>query len=143
MKLLVALDDAKLAEELMRSITAQFSPASTEIHLLHVLQPISVSTPPQMARSFIPELEGEKKRAQELLDTVARRIAQVGFKVESSMEQGDPREAIIDAAMQRHTDLIIIGSRGGGDVSRFFLGSVAESVIRHAPYSVQVVRIQR
>src|SRR5579872_6663788 len=113
MKLLVAIADAKSAEELMRSITAQFSPSSTEIHLLHVLQPISVSTPPQMARSFTPELEGEKKQSQELVDTVAAGIAQGGFKIESSIEKGDPREAIIDAAMQWHADLIIIGSRAG------------------------------
>jgi len=55
MKLLVAIADAKSAEEIARAVTAQFSRATTEIRVLHVLQPISVSTPPQMARSFTPE----------------------------------------------------------------------------------------
>jgi len=143
MKLLVAIADMKSAEEIARSVTAQFSPATTEIRLLHVLQPISVSTPPQMARSFTPELEDEKKRAQELVDTAAAQITKAGFKVDSSIEKGDPREAIIDAATQGHVDLVVLGSRGAGKVNRFLLGSVAESVMRHAPCSVQVVRIPR
>src|SRR5581483_4951335 len=104
MKLLVAIADSKSAEEIARFVTAQFSPATTEIRLLHVLQPISVSTPPQMARSFTPELEDEEKRSQELVDKTVRQIKKAGFKVEPSIEKGDPREAIIDAAKDWHAD---------------------------------------
>jgi nucleotide-binding universal stress UspA family protein len=35
----------------------------------------------------------------------------------------------------------VVGSYGSGGVRRFLLGSVAEAVARHAPYSVEIVRI--
>ena len=141
MKVLVGIADSKSAEEILPSLVSQFPPATTEVRLLHVLQPISFSTPPQMARAFTPELESLNKQAQGLLASAASRIAQAGFKADSLIEKGDVREAIIDAAARWHADLILIGSRGSANLGRFLLGSVAESVMRHAPCSVQVVRV--
>jgi nucleotide-binding universal stress UspA family protein len=140
MRVLVGIADSKSAEQVLQTVVTQLSPAKTEVRLLHVLQPISVSSPPQMDRAFTPELEAEKKAAQELIDSITARVANAGFKVDALIEKGDVRETIIDAAAQWHADLIVIGSRGAASVNRFLLGSVAESVIRHASCSVQVVR---
>ena len=143
MKVLVGIADAKSAEEILRAVAKQFPPATTEVRIMHVLEPISVSTPPQMARSFTPELAEEKKHAEQLIDNATAEITKAGFQADSLLEKGDAREAIIDAAAQWHADLIMIGSRGAGNLSRFLLGSVTESVLRHAPCSVQVVRPSR
>lgn len=45
-----------------------------------------------------------------------------------------------DAAVQRPSDLIVIGSHGRTGLQRFFLGSVSDGVVRHAKCSVEVVR---
>jgi nucleotide-binding universal stress UspA family protein len=47
---------------------------------------------------------------------------------------------IIDHAAEWHADLIVAGSHGWEGLNRFLLGSVSESVVRHAPCSVEVVR---
>jgi len=63
------------------------------------------------------------------------------FKVDSVIDKGDVKETILDSAIQWHADLIVVGSHGSGGVRRFLLGSVAEAVARHAPCSVEIVRI--
>lgn len=50
-------------------------------------------------------------------------------------------DAIIDYAEQEKVDLIIIGSKGLSQSSRFKMGSVAAKVVKHSPCSVHVVKI--
>lgn len=49
-------------------------------------------------------------------------------------------DAIIEFAEHEKTDLIVIGSRGLSQSSRFKMGSVASKVVRHSPCSVYVVK---
>ena len=63
-----------------------------------------------------------------------------GLRVETAVSDGDPRSAIVDAAREWGADLIIVGSHGYTGVKRWLLGSVAQSVVSHAPCSVEVVR---
>lgn len=59
-------------------------------------------------------------------------------EVRTEVRRGNPAEEILEAAVAEATDLIVVGSRGLGAVARFFLGSVAERVARHAPCPVLV-----
>ena len=53
--------------------------------------------------------------------------------------EGDPRTALLDVAEERGADLIVVGSRGLGPVSKLVLGSVASSLIHQSPVPVTVV----
>ena len=57
-----------------------------------------------------------------------------------SVEIGDPAEEISLEAKHNPAGLIIVGSHGRRGLSRFFLGSVAERVVRHAPCPVLVFK---
>jgi nucleotide-binding universal stress UspA family protein len=140
MKILVGVDDSKFSEEALRAIVAQFRPQSTEIRLLHVLQSIAISAPPQMSARYAPELEDQGKQARELLDRAAKTLRSAGFKVDTAIEKGDVRLKIIDSAAEWNADLIVIGSHGRSDIPRLLLGSVAEFVARNALCSVEIVR---
>lgn len=48
-------------------------------------------------------------------------------------------EAIIDKAQESGSDLIVMGTHGHSPVRHFFLGSVAEMVVRYAPCPVMVL----
>jgi nucleotide-binding universal stress UspA family protein len=58
---------------------------------------------------------------------------------ESVIAEGDPRTALLDVAEERGADLIVIGSRGLGPVSKLVLGSVASSLIHHSHVPVTVI----
>jgi nucleotide-binding universal stress UspA family protein len=49
-------------------------------------------------------------------------------------------EAIINYASVTNSDLIIMGTKGKTGLKRFLMGSVADSVVRHAHSPVFVVR---
>jgi nucleotide-binding universal stress UspA family protein len=54
-------------------------------------------------------------------------------------EAGDPRAAIIDQAISKKADLIVMGTHGRRGFKRLLLGSVTEAVLREAPCPVLTV----
>jgi len=140
MKILAAIDDSHFSETAIDGISQYFKPQSIEIRVLHVLTPIVLSDIPQMSRGYAPELEDEAKAARALVEKHAARLRAEGYAAEAAVETGDVREEILDAAADWHADLILLGCHGHKGMTRLLLGSVAESVIRHATCSVLVVR---
>ena len=141
MKILLAVDDSKFSDAALRVLIAQIPPQGTEVLVVHVVGPITLSPPPQMSAGYAPELESRVKDGRELVEREAQRLRAAGFKADGAVENGDIREKIIDAAAEWRADLIVMGSHGPGGVQRFLLGSVAEHVARHARCSVEIVRI--
>jgi nucleotide-binding universal stress UspA family protein len=63
-----------------------------------------------------------------------------GVKAEGVTIIGRPYEAIVNAAKQKHADLIIVGSHGRRGLERLLMGSVTERVIGHTESGVIVVK---
>jgi nucleotide-binding universal stress UspA family protein len=141
MKVLVAVDDSKFSKAALEAVIAQFRAGDTEVRVIHIVEPVALSAPPQMAPGYAPELRDQVKEAEELVERSAKTLRAAGFKVDAKAGQGDIREKIIDAAAEWHADIIVIGSHGRSAIRRFLLGSVPEFVARHAHCSVLIVRI--
>lgn len=79
----------------------------------------------------------------ELLDAVSRRAADLGAKVDHTVEGfegvGGTARVIIDVAEEEEADLIVVGSAGPSAWTGALLGSVAMRVLHHAPCPVTVV----
>jgi len=142
MRILVAVDDSKFSEAAADAVVSQYPPGSSEIRVVHVLQPIAVSVPPQMAPGYTPELAARIKEAESLVERIAQKLRAGGFRVEGQVVKGDVREGIVDTAKEWKADLVILGSHGRTGLRRLLLGSVAEFVARHAPCSVEIVRME-
>lgn len=141
MKVLIGIDNSKFSENVIQAVVNQFRPKNTEVLVLHVLQPIAAMAPPEMAQGYAPELEDQKKPARALVERIAKKLRRVGFKAHTAVEIGDvERVSILDTAAEWHADLIAVGSHGQRGIESFLLGSVAESVARHAKCSVEIVR---
>jgi len=141
MKILVAVDDSKFSEAAVGAVISQYGPAEAEVRVVHVVQPVAVSTPPQMSPGYAPELAVQAKDAEKLVERVAQKLRGAGFRAEGQVARGDIREGVVDMAKEWKADLIVLGSHGRTGVTRFLLGSVAEFVARHAPCSVEIVRM--
>jgi nucleotide-binding universal stress UspA family protein len=140
MKILLGVDDSRFSADLVRAVVNQFRPRDTEVRVLHVLQPVALSAPPEMTAGYASELESEEKPAHDLVERVAKELRSAEFTTDTAVETGDVRESIIDAAAAWHADLIVVGSHGQSGLRLFLLGSVAEFVARHATCSVEIVR---
>ncbi len=141
MKVLIGVDDSKCSEGVIQTVVTQLRPENTDVLVLHVLEPISLGAPPEMAQGYAPELEEQKRRAHELVGRFAKKLRGAGFEASTTVEIGDVRVSILDTATECHADLIVIGSHGRRGIERFLLGSVAESVARNAKCSVEIVRV--
>jgi nucleotide-binding universal stress UspA family protein len=137
MKVLLAIDDSKFSEAAARAIIDHMPPEPTEVCVLHVAEM------PVVPYSYVgPVREESLKMSKELVERTGEQLGKAGYKVQTVVEEeGDPRVKIIDRAAHWKADLIVMGSHGRKGLDRFMMGSVAESVVRHARCSVLVVRI--
>ena len=146
MRILLALDDSECSAAATRAVIEQFAPAHTHVDLVHA-DDWPQGMPPSMsfaegssaALSILGLHKLRRSNAAALLASASEELRRAGFTTAASLREGDPRQAIVDCAKEWHADLIVIGSHGKRGLDRM-LGSVSDSVARHAPCSVQLVR---
>src|SRR5215210_6318944 len=79
--------------------------------------------------------------AQELLDEQVERIKAAGGNIaQAHLRMGGAAEEIVKMGEEIGAGLIVVGSRGLGGMRRALMGSISDSVVRHAHYPVLVVR---
>lgn len=124
----------------------QFRTQGAEVRVLSVVEPISVYVSADAFPHFTPQVaeieEDRKVQATDLVNRVAKELQDAGFQSSKTVDFGDAKTIIIDNATQWGADLIVLGSHGWKGLNRFLLGSVSDAVARHAPCSVEIVRVQ-
>lgn len=76
------------------------------------------------------------REAQRELDAKLASMLRRYPKTESVLVEGEPRQCIIDAGVERGADLIVMGTHGRRGLAHVFLGSVAERIVRSSPVPV-------
>lgn len=144
MKIVLAIDGSSSSRAATDALAMQMRPEGAEVLVLEVVEPIIYSTPPQMAAGYAPELaetlREELSQARASVEGAAEILRAKGFNVKTRVVEAEVRGGILDVAVEWQADLIVLGSHGRTGISRFLLGSVAESVARHAACSVMIVR---
>jgi nucleotide-binding universal stress UspA family protein len=135
MKILLPVDGSAFSDAAVSSVVSTIRPAEVEILVLQVADVRAMRTPPSWSKASNPFADAKQSVAR-----AAETLRAAGFAVTTRIVEGEVRSAILDVAAQEHADLIVLGSHGRTGLSRFALGSVAESVVRHAHCSVTVVR---
>jgi nucleotide-binding universal stress UspA family protein len=124
-----SLHAARMALELAQNTGAQLT-------LAHVTVP--VMAPPDLPFSA-PMLQEETQKAGErLLEDVARELGRMDLPRVNLL--GNPAELLADLAERESYDLIVVGSKGRGAVSRVLIGSVTDRLVHISKKPVLVVR---
>lgn len=100
---------------------------------LSIYHPDSVDVP-----KFNADLK--ENRDKELRQLIKDNFPEDKSKFQILIKEGYPSEAILETAESQGADLIVIGNKGRGNISRTLFGSVAEKVFRHSPIPVVSVR---
>ena len=85
-------------------------------------------------------LRAAEEHSEVLLKQFCHDIVQHYGEVHYHVRKGDPFEAILDAAEDLRTDLVVLATHGRTGVKRLVIGNVAEKVVRHAPCPVLTVK---
>jgi nucleotide-binding universal stress UspA family protein len=151
-KILVSLDGSTFSEAMLQNAVEFARMMEAELWLIRVIQPMILGnlTVPEPAvgsvtPSAIAQLESwheqRKKEAAGYLQKLGESLRSPSLKVRTSVVSHEqPAVAILNEARTQGADLIAIETHGRGGLSRFFLGSVADKVIRGANIPVLVHR---
>jgi nucleotide-binding universal stress UspA family protein len=84
--------------------------------------------------------EAARRSAAKSLSTRLPPSAVKGIDVERVVLEGDPASVIVGLAKSRDASALVISTHGRTGLRHFFLGSVAERVLRHTTCPVLLVR---
>jgi nucleotide-binding universal stress UspA family protein len=141
--ILLATDNSEEAKLATQAATELSSETGSEVHVVYVLPAPTQLIGHRLLSGEAREsaLAGAERDAETFLKEQAEQIRANGGKVaETHFRSGDPDKEILRTAESIGVGLIVIGSRGLGAISRALLGSVSESVVKHAHCPVLVVR---
>ena len=131
-KLLVATDGSLFSEGAVREAISFAKKCSSMLYVM--------SAVPRYEISGVDVFEKEEEEAIEHLDSAKGRALREGLNCETVLAHGDePHRLIVDVAVARRVDMIVIGRRGRRGLMKVLMGSVAAKVIGHAPCKVLVV----
>ena len=138
-RILVATDGSREAELAVTTAADLAKSTDSELHVLHVGEVPLVYHPERHA--YQAEYEEHEKEAQQLLEAQVDRIEGASAsEAQAHLRMGRADEEIVELAQSIDAGLIVMGSRGHGRLRRALVGSVSESVVRHAHCPITIVR---
>src|SRR5215204_5910668 len=131
-KVLVATDGSREAQLAAQTAADLSQKTNSELHVVHVFGIAHVGPPvyPEATTLQSVELEAEVQKIRSGGATVAG----------EHLIEGRVAPGIVGLAEELGAGLIVMGSRGLGGIRRALMGSVSDSVVRHAHCPVMVVR---
>jgi nucleotide-binding universal stress UspA family protein len=148
-KILLATDGSEEAQLALSTAVDQANSTNSELHLVSV-GPWSPDPGYHMHEmsfrweTYEEVVEAIGKETQQILDEQVKKVEEAGGTVqEAYVRRGRKDQEIVRLAEEIGAGLIVIGSRGRAGVRRALMGSVSDSVVRHAHCPVLVVRKQK
>jgi len=140
-KALVAVDQSDFSQAL---IAFSFNYAKTmgidQLDFMHVMTYQDMNVPGYMEYSARLDEDKIKNDITEMIEKGHAESGVDSIPYDLIITSGTPYAEIVETAEKNNYELILIGHRGLSNVERFFIGSVAAKVARHAPCDVLVHR---
>ena len=136
-KILVAVDHSEISDRAVLAARDLALLSKGEVWVLHLREREMASrTPGAIADETMDE-------AKASVQTIVDKLTAAGVKARGEVRNtlfGYAGREIVDDATQHGVDVIVMGSRGRGDLAGLILGSTAHKVIHLADRPVLVVR---
>lgn len=111
------------------------------VHLLHVY-PLDVFVGPDGGLTLTPEIVAKiAEQSTAGLEKLAAPWRERGHAVAVHVREGMAAEETLRFATAQKADLVVVGTHGRTGLSRMFMGSVAERIVRTSPIPVLTVRL--
>jgi nucleotide-binding universal stress UspA family protein len=150
-RILLASDGSESAAYAAEVAVELSKETHSELHVLYLGEDSTASLVPQAAdpawvvQEDLAPLEEQGQQfeqvARRTLDAEVQQVRAVGGTVaQAHLRMGRPAAEIVELAEDLEVGLVVVGSRGLGGIRRALMGSVSDSVVRHAHCLVLVVR---
>lgn len=138
--ILVPVDFAPPSEAALRYALKLAAASAAALHVCHII-PVPHVLDVLYERGFEVQ-EGVtliEQKARQRIDTI-RQTAGSPLEIQLHCSEGEARDGVLEWAEKLNADLIVMGTHGRQGAKRFFMGSVAEAVVRHAFCPVVTLR---
>ncbi len=152
-RILLASDGSESAAHATPVAVELSKKTHSELHVLYVgedaystpLPYPEAADPAWVVQEDLAPLEEQGQQfeqvARQTLDAEVQKVRAVGGTVaQAHLRMGTPAAEIVELAEELEVGLVVVGSRGLGGIRRALMGSVSDSVVRHAHCMVLVVR---
>lgn len=138
-KVLVATDFSEIADAALAYGSALAKQFGARLHVIHVTENVFMMN--VGAAGYVTDMTAiQKEIDEEAQAQLATRTAAIEPRPTTAViSGGPPAYSIVDYARDNTIDIVVVGTHGRGGMSRMFLGSVAEHVVRMAPCPVLTV----
>ena len=143
-RILLATDGSEEAEQALKTAVDLADCTESELHVVTVAREYHPAhfEVPETGRLLDEARRALEREAREVLDGQVKKIEEAGGTVaEAHLRKGGHRDReIVRVGEEIGAGLIVMGSRGLGGLRRALMGSVSDSVVRHAHCPVLIVR---
>jgi nucleotide-binding universal stress UspA family protein len=139
-RILVPLDGSALSEKALppaMALAEKFEAYLTLLQVVDVPNEINLSLP---VETRVQAMEQARRTAESYLKGWQEKLRRQGLKVNILVHDVSPADDIIETANTLAADIIVMGTHGRGGLARLAVGSVADTVMRHSPCPVLLVR---
>jgi nucleotide-binding universal stress UspA family protein len=139
--ILAGLDLGPLSEATLGAAAALAPRGSGwQLHVVHVMPPRVPRGLGESPANYAMDLTMDMERAQFRLNELGNRFADSVDRLVAHVRTGEPDVEIAQLASDLRAEMIVVGTDGKKGIERLLLGSVAESLVRHAPCAVFAFR---
>lgn len=138
-RILVPVDLSDVSKDLLQYAHLVAQSFGAQLDVVHVVEPfplLDAFSGAMTIRDMVPDFKKQSAAAVEKLIAGADLGSE---KRRVFVEEGHAAACIIDRASSEQSDLVVLGKQGRSAIERFFIGSVTERIVRHAPCPVLVV----
>ncbi len=136
-KILLATDGSPDAEKALQYAQDLALRDDAQVIVVHAFPPVpTYQGEPWRQRTIAQNVSGGNRVANQATE----KLQDAGVDVLVEVIAGPPADAILRVADVRQPDLIVMGSRGHGQLASLLLGSVSHRVLAHTHAPVLVVR---
>lgn len=134
-KILVAIDESEAADRVLTAARELAALAHGEIWILHLRE--------REPSKFMTAANETTEDAQATVDSAVQKLTAAGITTDGTVRDaifGYAAREIVGEAKNRDAGVIVMGSRGRGDLAGLLIGSTAHKVLHLTDRPVLVVR---
>eukprot|EP01102_Stenamoeba_stenopodia_P002609 TRINITY_DN12467_c0_g1_i1.p1 TRINITY_DN12467_c0_g1~~TRINITY_DN12467_c0_g1_i1.p1 ORF type:complete len:170 (+),score=44.12 TRINITY_DN12467_c0_g1_i1:124-633(+) len=145
MKYLIAVDGSASADNAFQFAVKLFNKENDQLFVISCVEEWGFDYIDDISGAISMAEVGQLNQAMEknstkVLSHYSDKCRDLGIECVVLKSRGKAKDIIVERAKELGIDLLVVGSRGLGPLSRLFLGSVSDYLVKNSPCPVLVVR---
>lgn len=142
--ILVAVDKSNASNLALQEAVRLAKDQNAKLRIIYIVEEVVIKSAEKRV-SFDTLWNVYKEDGQDFLNVINEKLKSSNIKyetflIELPLSEGELADKIMAEAQSWPADILVLGTHGRHGVKRFFIGSVAESVVRIATLPVLLIR---